>query len=400
MFRTAINRYQVLAVIVLANFSQLWVRVVLGPIVPEIIQSFQVSKTEIGITLTIMWAMYALLQFPSGILADRYGQRRIILTALGLASLGSLLISFATNYALFTLFIVFLGAGAGLFLSVAASLLTESYENTGSALGFLTAGGMLAGLVGPIMASFAVIRFGWRSVPLIGSLVAGSALLLVWTVVTPHKQTKEKTDERLVVDLKTVIDIVTRPTIGITLVIAVIIVFTFQSVLSFFPTFLSEFLNLDPNVANSVFSAIFLFAVIGQPIMGNLSDRYPRDLVLTTNIVAAIVGVITILLVPRLYAAIVASVLLGLALTWFGTLNAIFMDNLSHRDRQVGFGLIRTLYMFFGASGSVVTGAIADGYGWTAAFGVIVGLLSVAGVLLSIKQFLLQELQAYTSTAG
>ena len=76
------------------------------------------------------------------------------------------------------------------------------------------------------------------------------------------------------------------------------------------------------------------------------------------------------------------------------------MDNLSHRDRQVGFGLIRTLYMFFGASGSVVTGAIADGYGWTAAFGVIVGLLSVAGVLLSIKQFLLQELQAYTSTAG
>jgi hypothetical protein len=58
------------------------------------------------------------------------------------------------------------------------------------------------------------------------------------------------------------------------------------------------------------------------------------------------------------------------------------MDHLAAEERSVGFGLIRTTYMVLGASGSVVTGVVADGWGWSAA---ILGLAVLqVGMLVAI----------------
>jgi len=43
--------------------------------------------------LTLVWAVYACLRFPGGAFADRYGEGRIILLALGLASAGALAVA-------------------------------------------------------------------------------------------------------------------------------------------------------------------------------------------------------------------------------------------------------------------------------------------------------------------
>ncbi|TKX51954.1 MFS transporter, partial [Halorubrum sp. SS7] len=58
-------------------------RLAISPVVPLIIDDLGVSNTAIGVALSGMWFAYGLSQFPSGILADRYGERRIILVAVG-----------------------------------------------------------------------------------------------------------------------------------------------------------------------------------------------------------------------------------------------------------------------------------------------------------------------------
>jgi MFS family permease len=55
-------------------------------------------------------------------------------------------------------------------------------------------------------------------------------------------------------------------------------------------------------------------------------------------------------------------------MSWGAALLPKFMDHLGAEERSAGFGLIRTVYMVLGASGSVVTGAAADWVGWTWAF--------------------------------
>jgi MFS family permease len=121
----------VLALAALANFSQFGARLVISPLVPDIIAAFSVTKSTVGLALTGVWATFALFQYPSGVLADRYGERRVILTALGLTAGCSLLLALSPSFLAFAAFAVLLGAGAGLYFSVG----TASRGSTRTAAG-------------------------------------------------------------------------------------------------------------------------------------------------------------------------------------------------------------------------------------------------------------------------
>jgi sugar phosphate permease len=48
---------------------------------------------------------------------------------------------------------------------------------------------------------------------------------------------------------------------------------------------------------------------------------------------------------------------------------------MSADEEGMGFGLVRTTYMVFGASGSVGVGILADLFGWAIAFLALAGIL-------------------------
>ena len=75
---------------------------------------------------------------------------------------------------------------------------------------------------------------------------------------------------------------------------------------------------------------------------------------------------------------LVATALLGTGLATGGVLQARLMDALDTSEQGGGFGLTRTTYVFLGASGSVVTGTLADAAGWVVAYGFVVVLLAGA----------------------
>jgi MFS family permease len=372
-------RHTVLALAVLANFTQLGSRLAISPVVPRIIDSFTVSKGAIGLALTGMWAAYALVQFPSGVLGDRFGERRVVLLALGLLGLGSLLLALAPSFVLFAVFAVFLGAGAGLFYPVAASLLTRLFEGAGQSLGFLTAGGSLSGLVAPVAAVWVADRAGWRAALAIGAALALPTLVLfAWQV---RDTEPERPDQRLRdrVDSGELVELLSRPPVAFTTAIAVCTFFFFQALASFFPTFLIEYRGLSAARAGTAFGAVFLLSSALLPAVGELSDRLDRDAVLAGDLLLAVAGLAVLLLGGSGLAVTVAGVgLLGLGLSWAGVLQARFMDAFSAGERAGGFGLVRMVYMLLGASGSVVTGVLADTTGWLPAFGVPAGLLSLA----------------------
>lgn len=65
------------------NFVQLGSRFLVGAVVPLLLVQFETTRTAIGLALTGMWAIYALTQFPSGVLAERYGERLVVTVSYG-----------------------------------------------------------------------------------------------------------------------------------------------------------------------------------------------------------------------------------------------------------------------------------------------------------------------------
>ena len=128
-------RYVVLMLCTLAFAATMVARLAISPVVPDVTSAFSVSRGAVGLALTGMWAAYALAQFPSGVLADRFGERRVILAAVGTTGAASVLLALAPTFAVFALTVVGLGVGAGLHYSVATTFIARQFDDVGRAIG-------------------------------------------------------------------------------------------------------------------------------------------------------------------------------------------------------------------------------------------------------------------------
>lgn len=374
-------RGAVLAACTLAFFATMAARLAISPMVPVISETFAVSNGAIGLALTGMWLAYAVSQFPSGLLADRYGERRIILIAVGGTAVASALLAASPSYAVFLVGTVALGGVAGLHYSVATSLLTRTLPNTGSAIGIHTSGAPLAGLLIPLAAGFVGSWLGWRWAVALGTAVALPSAVLFGGVVRPTAPVRP--DDSVWGRLRTgpLLRLLARPAIARTAALAVGGAFVWQATASFLPAFLIEHHGYSERLAGAFFSGYFVVQGVAQPGLGTLSDRIGRDPAAALAIGVGAVGYGGLALGAGPWLLGTATVAAGIAMSWGAALLPKFMDLLDAEERSAGFGLIRTAYMVLGASGSVVTGTAADLLGWGPAF---LGLAAVLGCMLGV----------------
>lgn len=381
-------RHTVLVLATIAFFATMAARVAISPVVPSITDSFQVSKGAIGVALSGMWAAYALMQFPSGVLGDRYGERRVILAAVGLTAAACILLAVSPSYAGFAIFAIVLGGAAGLHYTVATTFISKHYSNIGRAIGFHVAGGPLAGLTVPVLAAVVGATFGWRYALLIGAVIAVPTYLAISTVVRPTEPDRPDQPMRERFELRAMVRLLSRPEIAYTTVLAFTGAFTWQATASFLPTFFVEQHGLTTATASVLFSLYFVVHGLTQPTMGWLSDRFDRDAAATLTMGFGIVGFSLLVVGTELPTLLLGTTLTGVAMSWGAPLQSRFIDELSAEERGAGFGLVRTVYMLLGATGSVVVGVLADVSGWPVAMGLLAGVMAAGFVLLGANRML------------
>lgn len=376
----------VLALCTLAFFATMVARLAISPVVPQIRADFGVSNTVVGVSLTGLWMAYFLSQFPSGVLADRYGERPVILLSLGGTAVASLALALSPIFAVFVLSTLALGAVAGLHYSVGTTLLTRTYADVGKAIGVHTAGGPAAGLVAPAIAAWIGVRYGWEPAVAIGAVVAVVVFALFARFVEPTEPKRPDQPMRERFELGPVVELLSRPSIAYAVVLSIIVAFVWQATASFLPTFLIEYRKFSGPTAGGIFSAYFLVQGVASPAVGTASDRYGRDGTTAASLAIAAVGFAVLVAVPGRLAVGVATVLLGVGLSWSAAFLPRFFDEFSSEEEGAGFGLVRTVYGLLGALGSVGTGLFADLFGWGIAFGILTGLLVLVCLVLVVNR--------------
>ena len=84
---------------------------ILGPIIPDIINSFSLSLSLAGFLPFCFFVAYGVMSLPSGLLVERYGEKPVLLAAFGLAAAGAVVFAFNPefSFALISLFVIGLG---------------------------------------------------------------------------------------------------------------------------------------------------------------------------------------------------------------------------------------------------------------------------------------------------
>src|SRR5271157_1150507 len=138
---------RLLAVLALINFVNFADRQVLNPLFPLLRQHFGVSDTWLGSLPMVLLVILALASIPSGYLADRFNEPKIIAAGVLFWSLAAICSGLAPTF--FFLFVArgLVGIGEAAYAPAAQSLISDSFSRRNRALAqSVFASGMIPGL--------------------------------------------------------------------------------------------------------------------------------------------------------------------------------------------------------------------------------------------------------------
>lgn len=356
-------------------------RVVLPALLPDITAEFTLSNTGAGFALTVLWASYAGLQFPAGVLAGRLGERRLLIvgTLLGALSFGAFYL--APGYTLFLLACALFGVGAGLFGTPRDMLLSRTYPDADSTAYAVTfAAGSLGGAALPYAATAVAGQFGWRAavvwlLPLLLAVAAGLRRVL------PPTPPKDGNGAAPLATARATFGALTDRSVVLAAGALVLAVFSYQALLSFLPTYLIDVKDLEPGLAAGLYGLVFVLGAVVMPLSGHLADQYSERATVLGVIALATLTLGALPLVDGRMALAVLVPLLGVRIAVGPLASAFVVRELPPAVQGAGWGLLRATFFGIGATGSTALGAFADAGLFDTGLLALAGLTAAAGGL-------------------
>ena len=173
-------RYSVLSILWLSWLFSFLDRMVISVSLPFIGAEFQLDAASQGIILSAFFAGYALFQIPGGILADRFGSRRVMAFAIAWWSVFTSLTGMALSYPVLLVCRFVFGVGEGCFPGASWKTIATYFPSKERATATAIQGSVntLGPAVASLVAAGVIAAFGWRAV-FIGLGIPGIAVTLL-----------------------------------------------------------------------------------------------------------------------------------------------------------------------------------------------------------------------------
>ena len=152
--------YFIVGLILLTFFVISFLTNIIGPLVPDIIDSFDLSLTMVAFLPFAFFIAYGIMSIPSGMLVERIGEKKVMVLAFLLSFLGALLFAWNPSFGLYMVSLFLIGTGMAM-LQVAINPLLrvaggEQHFAFNSVLGQLFFG--LASFLSPLVYTYLVLN--------------------------------------------------------------------------------------------------------------------------------------------------------------------------------------------------------------------------------------------------
>ncbi len=126
---------------------------IVAPALPVFARDFGVGKASAAAVISVFGFLRIAFALPAGRLVDRFGERLVMATGIGIVAVSSLLAGVAQSYAQLIVLRGFGGIGSSMFSISALGLLVRMTEpaRRGRAMGFWQGGFLLGGITGPVL---------------------------------------------------------------------------------------------------------------------------------------------------------------------------------------------------------------------------------------------------------
>jgi MFS transporter, FSR family, fosmidomycin resistance protein len=350
---------------ILYVFLPLWVR------------DFGLSLAQAGLIRTVYSGGMALFQVPAGLLAERLGERRVLVTGTAVTALGFVIAAFVGGYLPLLAVLLAAGLGSGVQHPLSSSLVAQAFESgrRRAALGTYN----FAGDVGKVTAAASVALLaalvGWRSAGAATGVMGFVAAIVMAVILSrlgvggaaPRKTIAETRVEWGIRDGR---GFLALSSIGI------IDNATRTGFLTLAP-FVLMAKGLTVAGVGGALALVFAGGAMGKFVCGLVAERLgvTRAVVLTEMLTA--VGIVTVVAAP-LPAALAVLLPLGIALNGTSSvLYATVADLVAPARRSRAYGLYYTVSIGGSALAPAICGAVSDTAGVPTTLGVVAAVVLV-----------------------
>ena len=371
---------RLLAVIAFGWFLILGVRFLLPALLPQIKLTFAINNTTAGLAITVVWLGYGLMQFPAGILVDRFGVRTLLSLGLALSALCVGIVGSAPVFVAFLVACGLFGLANGLYGTTRGIALSQFFEsNQGRAFGVVLGAGSVGSAVLPFLGTSVTGALGWRAaVGLTVPLFALTALAMWLVVPIDTTETIDGAEINVAEVVQTLRASFTNRSVVVSVVGYTLMLFTYQALTGFLPTYLIQQKGLDQQTASALFALLFVGGAVSQVIFGGATDRFgTRPVILALSAT----GVATLALMPLLSGVLPLALLIivmSSRIASASVMNPYIIASLPDEATGTGWGLLRTAFFSVGATGTTVVGVMSDSGLFDEAFYLLAGLTAAA----------------------
>ena len=306
-----------------------WYQGLFSLILPFVKSSLSLSDVQIGVLSSIRQSSMTGLNLPSGFIADSYRRYTSLILFCAIMSFGSgyFLMGITNSYAIAILASAVIGFGTALWHPAGIGALSITYPNNrGTALSIHGVGASIGDSLGPIIVGALLLQFSWQSIMTLhlpASIVAG--LIISFSVIKAYRwQNEKKQFKNYLSDIKKLASSI--QTISIMASYSFILMGRLV-IQTFLPIYISETLGYSSFILGVYLTLLYVLGMISQPIMGVVSDKYGRKMVLAPS---------------------------------YGLLSLLYLGLIiSNNSIQLGI-VISSIGLFFYAVSNIATSAIMD----------------------------------------
>jgi len=278
------RNYFMVLLVMLIFFVISFLTNILGPIIPDIIKGFSLSKTLAGFLPFAFFVAYGIMSIPSGMLVERYQEKKVIVSAFVLAFAGALLFAALPTFPVAMISLFLIGTGMAMlqvainpllrvsggeenfaFFSVAAQLVfglasylsPMLYSHLVGELGKAESSSTLAEALRPVVPA----DLSWVSLYWVFALIA--ILMVVINGLLKFPKIERKDDEKAGA-WSTHRELFRKPMIWLFFIGIFCYVGTEQGVANWMSQFLKEYHGVDPETIGArAVGNFWLFMTIG-----------------------------------------------------------------------------------------------------------------------------------------
>jgi len=355
-------------------------RMVIASLFPFLKADWNLTDTQCGMLSSAVYWSIVLFTFPISILVDRWSRRKTIGIMAVVWSIATAAGAFSKSFHHLFATRTIVGTGEAGYAPGGSAMMSALYpqEKRSLMMGLWNASIPLGSAIGVAIGGIIAAHWGWRhalGIVAIPGLIISILFFFVKdyktiglekTVTKADKKAERKKVRMSILDM--LIEFLAKPSLIFTYLGMAGVVFTTTSLLIWLPTYFNRVQGMEIGPAGLKSSAVMLFAIIGAPLGGYITDRWRKNQInarLLVPTITSLVSAILMFMAFSIFGGQIQYLLLlsvGVSITAFIAAAAAVTQDVVHAGmRAISYAIAVVAQNLLGASlGPIVMGAISD----------------------------------------